>query len=306
MADLIKESIAEAKALRDIAIENAKTSLAETFAPQIKSMISNRLSEGDDLFEEDDMEDMKDMKEGEMEEKEPMDEEKDPAEDEADLMDEGEENPDDLYSEAEDEKMDDLDEIIAELEKEVDDEPMMEEEDMEEPEEEAPVDEGYGEPKDTKSIEEYINELIAEMEGGDEEAEQPEPTNEKVEELEQELKEAYKTISFLKGKMNEALLINSKLLYTGKIFKSFTLDESQKVSILETFDRAKNIRETKLLYASLTTTLREIKSNSNKKVARLKESRASKATLNSTKPAEGKVLEENKTISRLQQLAGII
>jgi hypothetical protein len=103
MADLIKESIAEAKALRDIAIENAKTSLAETFAPQIKSMISNRLSEGDDLFEEDDMEDMEDMKEGEMEEKEPMDEEKDPAEDEADLMDDGEENPDDLYSEGVDE-----------------------------------------------------------------------------------------------------------------------------------------------------------------------------------------------------------
>jgi hypothetical protein len=306
MADLIKESIAEAKALREIAIENAKASLAETFAPQIKNMISNRLAEGDDLFEEDELEDetetmdetIFEVDEEDLEGKEETMDEAEDEEMEGEAIDE-EENPDSMYG-------DDLDEIIAELEKEVEGEDeMMEGEGMEEEEPEMKG-EGYG--KKDKGIEEYINELIAEMEGGEEdmEEEEPAPTKEQVEELEDELKEAYKTISFLKGKMNEAMLINSKLLYSGKIFRSYNLNESQKVSILETFDRATTIRETKLLYASLSTTLKEIKSNPNKKVARLKESRASKATLSNTKPAKEKVLEENKVVSRLQQLAGII
>ena len=305
--DLLKEAIAEAKAIREVAIENAKASLAETFAPQIKNMISNRLSEGD-LFEEDEMED---------ETPEEVDEEMvyEVEDDETDLEEEffaeaeegdedlfGEaEDPDDMYTEA-DNYSDELDEIISELEGEVDD--LDEEEEMEEPAP-APKKEGYG--KEEKTIEEYINELIKEMSGEEEEEEMTEAEDEKVKELQTELDEAYKTIKFLRSKMNEALLINSKLLYSGKIFRSFSLDESQKVSILETFDRAKNIRETKLLYASLSSTLKEVKAQAkSNKVSRLKESRASKATLNTTKPAKEKILEENKIVSRLQQLAGII
>jgi predicted RNase H-like nuclease (RuvC/YqgF family) len=306
--DLLKEAIAEAKAIREVAIENAKASLAETFAPQIKNMISNRLSEGD-LFEEDELED---------ETPEEVDEEMvyEVEDDETDLEEEffaeaeegdedlfGEaEDPDDMYTEA-DNYSDDLDEIISELEGEVDD--LDEEEEMEDEPVLAPKKEGYG--KEEKSIEEYINELIREMSGEEEEEEMTEAEDEKVKELQTELDEAYKTIKFLRSKMNEALLINSKLLYSGKIFRSHNLDESQKVSILETFDRAKNIRETKLLYASLSTTLKEVKAQSkSNKVSRLKESRASKATLNTTKPAREKILEENKIVSRLQQLAGII
>jgi hypothetical protein len=40
---LLKEAIADAEAVRQTAIENAKLSLEETFTPQIKSMISRRL-----------------------------------------------------------------------------------------------------------------------------------------------------------------------------------------------------------------------------------------------------------------------
>ncbi len=305
MSDLLKEAIADAKAIREIAIENAKASLAETFAPQIKNMISTRLSEGDDLFEEDELED---------EQVEPVDEEmvfeiEDDEEGDDELFGEADEevygeaeDPDDMYK-------DELSEIIAELEGEVeDDEDMMDEAEDMEVEEPAPAkkEEGYG--KDEKTIEEYINELIKEMSGEEtmEEGEEAEE-DETIAELKGELEEAYRTIKFLKSKMNEALLINSKLLYSGKIFRTHNLDESQKVSILETFDRAKNIRETKLLYASLSTTLKEMKAQSkSNKVTRLKESRASKATLNNTKPAKEKILEENKVVSRLQQLAGII
>ncbi len=40
---LLREAIADAEAVRQTAIENAKLSLEETFTPQIKSMISRRL-----------------------------------------------------------------------------------------------------------------------------------------------------------------------------------------------------------------------------------------------------------------------
>ena len=40
---LLKEAIADAEAVRQTAIENAKLSLEETFTPQIKSMLSRRL-----------------------------------------------------------------------------------------------------------------------------------------------------------------------------------------------------------------------------------------------------------------------
>lgn len=56
---LLKEAIADAEAVRQTAIENAKLSLEETFTPQIKSMLSRRLraeAEGMEEPEEEEME----------------------------------------------------------------------------------------------------------------------------------------------------------------------------------------------------------------------------------------------------------
>ena len=39
MSDLLKEAIADAKAVRETALENAKIALQEAFAPQLKSML---------------------------------------------------------------------------------------------------------------------------------------------------------------------------------------------------------------------------------------------------------------------------
>jgi hypothetical protein len=234
------------------------------------------------------------------------DEDEDDAPKEAPVM-----KDDEPMDEGEDMESDDeLDEILRELEMyeaEEGDEEMMEGEDEDgglyEEEEEEPATE-------KSELEEFIREMIAEMEDEEEmktegEDEDMEAMKEEMAEKEEELQEAYRTIKFLRKKINESLLINSKLLYSGKLFRAYNLDESQKVSILESFDRATTIRETKLLYASLSTTLNEIKSKVNSKSVRLKESRASKATSNSTKPSK-QVLEENKMVSRLQQLAGII
>ena len=74
-------------------------------------------------------------------------------------------------------------------------------------------------------------EEVEEMEKADEE--------EKADETyEQELKEAYATIESLRGTINEVNLLNAKLLYTNKLFRTFDLNESQKVKVIENFDRA--------------------------------------------------------------------
>ena len=56
MSDLLKEAIADAKAVRETALQNAKMALEEAFTPQIKSMLSAKLRE--DEFEDDDPEEM--------------------------------------------------------------------------------------------------------------------------------------------------------------------------------------------------------------------------------------------------------
>jgi len=68
MSDLLKEAIADAKAVRETALQNAKMALEEAFTPHLKSMLSAKLAE--DEIEEDE-----DVYEGEHEEDEEDEEE---------------------------------------------------------------------------------------------------------------------------------------------------------------------------------------------------------------------------------------
>jgi spore coat protein CotF len=43
--EMLKEAIAEAKAVKEMAIANAKAALEEAFTPQLKSMLSMKLQE---------------------------------------------------------------------------------------------------------------------------------------------------------------------------------------------------------------------------------------------------------------------
>ena len=57
MGDILKEAIADAKAVRETALQNAKMALEEAFTPQLKSMLSaklkeDELEEGDPVFED--------------------------------------------------------------------------------------------------------------------------------------------------------------------------------------------------------------------------------------------------------------
>ena len=69
--------------------------------------------------------------------------------------------------------------------------------------------------------------------------------------LKSELNEAYRAIKTLKSELNEVNLLNAKLLYTNRIFKSKNLTEGQKVKVLSTFDKASNVNEVELVYETL-------------------------------------------------------
>ena len=64
MSDLLKEAIADAKAVRETALANAKMALEEAFTPHLKSMLSAKLAE-DDLEEENPFADDDEEEEGE-------------------------------------------------------------------------------------------------------------------------------------------------------------------------------------------------------------------------------------------------
>jgi hypothetical protein len=114
------------------------------------------------------------------------------------------------------------------------------------------------------------------------------------------LKEAYNVIRFLRKQINEVNLLNAKLLFSNKLFRNYELSESQKLRVIENFDRATSMREVKLVY----TTICESMTRTRKKAAKMNESVASAPT-RSTKPA-AKVLNEGSDLAaRWKKLAGL-
>lgn len=330
MTDLLKEAIADAKAVREVALANAKLALEEAFTPRLQSMLASKLSEE---AEEEEMEEGEDeeetMEEGEDEEEAPAmeegEDEEAPAMEEGDdeemPVEEGDDDDDDeeeapAMEEGDDdeEAMDeDLMEIIRQLEEDIDsseigtgdnkqpskvasdDSTDMKKEKLvqlvNEEEDEEPVEEG--EDKEEVDIQEILRALREE--DGEEE---PVEEGEGEEAADEKLEEAYAVIQFLRDKINEVNLLNSKLLFSNKLFRSHSLTESQKMTVIENFDRAKNLREVKLVYATLAESLKTAK------VKQLKESFASKPVA-STRPSKAILSESTQMADRLRKLAGL-
>ena len=123
----------------------------------------------------------------------------------------------------------------------------------------------------------------------------------KMNKMEEELNEAYSAVKFLRTKLSEVNLLNAKLLYVNKLFRN-NLTEAQKVKIIETFDRAKTVREAKLVFATLSESIKanvSTKTNTKKSVM---EGYASKPT----KKTNTVLNEGNDIANRFKQLAGII
>jgi hypothetical protein len=120
-----------------------------------------------------------------------------------------------------------------------------------------------------------------------------------IKELQDELAETYEAVNTLRSELNEINLLNAKLLYTNKIFKSKNLTEVQKVKVLSAFDKATSKKEAQLVYETLIEGLKEKKT-----IVKENLGRASKpaGTVVTTKQP---ILESNDMIARFQKLAGI-
>jgi hypothetical protein len=114
-----------------------------------------------------------------------------------------------------------------------------------------------------------------------------------------ELNEALKTINVLKSELNEINLLNAKLLYTNKIFKSKNLNENQKVKVLSSFDKATTVGEVKMVFETLN---EGIKVNKNTIKENLGSASKTMVTPNAKKP----IVESNDAFLRMQKLAGLI
>ena len=340
MSNLLKEAIADAKAVRATALANAKAALEEAFQPKLEAMLAeklkNEISEGE--YGSDKVSETMPMETS--------------ASDDA--MDEGMEITDE-----------ELNEILAELEGELDEAgqvdpnvpvapapapvdptaaapaPVAPVDPMAAPVAPAPApvdptaaapapapvaEEAEGEEvvdlqelldslnEEETEEEEEMEESIVNEEKEEEEDEKEEKVDEKIEDekvdesLQAELNEAMSTVQYLRDQLNEVNLLNAKLLYTNKLFNQFNLDQKQKLKVVETFDLAKSIREVKLSYTILSESYSlggSVVKKTNTTAKTITEGLASKPVA-STAPAKELIVENSNVMaSRFQKLAGI-
>jgi len=323
MGDILKEAIADAKAVRETALENAKMALEEAFTPQIKSMLSAKLKEDeheDDaeegMHDEDMDDDEGDAEEGYHEDDEMGDDDEVPAEDahvdaeegaheEGEHDDEAEEGAHEGHDDEDevDESNLDLEAIIKELEAELTEDEDEDEEVEESTEAVEESDEPVEESTEETVEEEYEIDEAAITEDEDEDDKEVEESNTSA--IEAELKEYKEAVHFLKDKLHEVNILNAKLLFTNKLFKSYSLDNNQKLKVVETFDRAQTTREIKLVYS----TLAEQFSDNGSILTKKSISESASSAVASTKPSteSRKVIsEETQVANRFKKLAGLI
>ena len=204
---LLKEAIADAKAVRETAIANAKIALEEAFTPRLQSILSKKLQaemEGDEDEIEEEL-DSSDIGSGDEESPvEPSDAASEAhtelgpesEEESSEVGEEGEEEPvseseeEEMEESEEGEKSDEVDEAMESEEDEVE-EGYKEEEEIEEMESEEEVEESEESEEDELDLEAIIKELEMGMEDEEEISEEEVESEEEVseEEVEDEIKE---------------------------------------------------------------------------------------------------------------------
>tara|TARA_B110000902_G_scaffold73148_1_gene86356 strand:- start:304 stop:978 length:675 start_codon:yes stop_codon:yes gene_type:complete len=122
-----------------------------------------------------------------------------------------------------------------------------------------------------------------------------------------ELQETKKALKVVRKELNEVNLLNSKLLYVNRIFKANTLDDVQKLRVVETLDKAESAKEAKLIYETIkdTFTISKGKKVNPKRSIREGLGMASRAAGNSTAPTKAILKESNDMVARMQKLANI-
>jgi hypothetical protein len=177
--------------------------------------------------------------------------------------------------------------------------------------------EGHEAGDDEVSLDEILAELEDEGEEDDEEEDEMDEAKHHMEEAKKkmhekkkmeekkkmaekkELEEAKKAIKLMQKELNEINLLNAKLLYVNKIFKSKSLTEAQKVKVLNAFDRATSVKEVKNTFKFISESITAAPKK------QLKESFSGFASKPTGGAPKGNTLESDPFIARMQKLAGI-
>jgi len=320
---ILRESITDANTLVETATAYARDMIAESITPQIRGMLTRKLnneSEEDDEFGP--------------EEETPIDVTVEPELD-VDMAPEapvapGPELPADLPPQVpvdlapqvpvapgpelpadvppspdvapEEEEYDDLEEelnaMLSELESEEDETFTYNEEEIPSAEEEEEIEFAT----DDEDVEFDIQEIIKGLHESDDDDEDDKPEDdEELEEVTKQRDEAFKVIKKLRSTITEVSLLNAKLLYTNKIFSSFNMSDKQKLNVVEVFDRAGNLNEVKLIYA---TVLSSVEKTASKTRNPIKENFASSVPA-TQKPKKTILTEGDDAKSRFKILAGL-
>lgn len=385
--DLLTEAIADAKAVKETAIANAKAALEEAFTPHLKSMLAAKLEEMDK--EDEDIDEAMYSEEEDMMEEFEVNEGKDEIEEEFDLneilaeLEEGEDEEEmseeievaeaeeeagemedeeiDLEDMSEDDLKSFIEDVIADMvaagELEAGEEMEAEMGDMEAEDEAGDMEEldemdevswneknnpargatmGEKDPKkvgqtlSAYAVNEASEEVVGTSGGYDPSSgaaagleniidgiraliKKGGPTAKKAYAVLQQLgagaaagmregEEEMREIEELKKELHEINLLNAKLLYTNKIFKSKNLNESQKIKVLKAFDKVTTVKEAKLIFETLnegmvtkltkTSMMNEIKGSASKSTGVINENKYP-------------IVEVDPMVARWQKLAGI-
>jgi len=117
--------------------------------------------------------------------------------------------------------------------------------------------------------------------------------------LKTRLVESEQAISALREQLEEVNLFNAKLLYVNKLMQNRDLSARQQRAVVESLDAAKTVREAKLLYTSLTESLKS------KSGSTMNENRVFGSSSRSTRSGSASTLSESVEADRWAILAGI-
>ncbi len=329
MSSMLEQAIIDAEALRESAVKNAEQAIIDKYSEQIKEAVETLLEQEDDASELDliNLEDDQDRIDLEVktpaprEEPEALEESKDLDLDELEnyvRLLEGQEPIEEEVVEEEvvEEEMTDDEtlQILDDLEDEMEDlsEDNLEEDIYESILEELVFDEkvsGHGHlgAPTEREMEEAndVYEIQAMLDEKEEENKKLKEQISKQEEIISVLNEKtnkFKNISVkLKEHLTAVNVSNAKLLYTNKVLSSTSLNERQKVKIVEAISKTETVNEAKVIYETLQSS---VGSSEKKKPESLNEAVSRRPSLFLSRRQE-REKPQDPTSDRWKKLAGL-
>lgn len=276
--DIVQEALDNAKAMREAALENAKTTLVDAMATNLKSVVSEAITE--QLSEEKDIpSDYHTGKKGQLGDDRMGDEIPAKGDTGDDLTGEGdgpaiieagiEEEEEDMEETEDMEEAEDMDEEEDMEEGSYEDEDDMEEGSYEEEDEEEMDmgDEGDDLESDDDDDMEEVIEITEEdddedMDEGEEGDDEEEVTAEEIvgemvkldrenKQLRKENARLSKAVKILNNRIDEVNLFNARLAATSELMRKVTLTKEEKERAIKILDSASSINEVKRSYKAL-------------------------------------------------------